>query len=105
MLGVPSLEVGFILLDPRNATLPIQEFRVEGWQGNAESPGVNPKEFASLAGRLMSCPAAPYFEAGVRAVVELVCTEHGLAFRRDPFGNVIVSLGHAAAGRPLGPAA
>ena len=49
----------------------------------------------------MSCPAAPYFEAGVRTVVELICAEHGLAFQRDPFGNVIVRLGNAAAGRPF----
>lgn len=47
----------------------------------------------------MSCPAAPFHEAGVRAVVELICTEHGLAFQRDQFGNVIVRLGSAAAGR------
>jgi len=37
----------------------------------------------------------------VRAVVELICTENGLAFQRDRFGNVIVRLGSAAAGRPL----
>jgi endoglucanase len=62
---------------------------------------VNPKDFAGLARRLMSCPAAPFYEAGVRAVVELICTEHELVFQRDPFGNVIVRLGNAAAGRPF----
>jgi endoglucanase len=81
--------------------LPIQEFRVEAKRGNVDSPRVNPKEFASLARRLMSCPAAPYYEAGVRAVVELICTEHGLAVRRDRFGNVIVRLGNASSGRPF----
>jgi len=49
----------------------------------------------------MSCPAAPFHEAGVRAVVELICTENGLPFQRDPFGNVIVRLGNASAGRPF----
>ena len=62
---------------------------------------MNPKEFAAIARRLMSCPAAPYYEAGVRAVVELICTENGLAFQRDQFGNVIVRLGSARAGRPF----
>ena len=62
---------------------------------------MNPKEFAAIARRLMSCPAAPYYEAGVRAVVELICTENGLAFQRDQFGNVIVRLGSTRAGRPF----
>ena len=62
---------------------------------------MNPKEFAGIARRLMSCPAAPFYEAGVRAVVEFICTENGLTFRRDQFGNVIVRLGSASAGRPF----
>jgi endoglucanase len=62
---------------------------------------VNPKEFARLAQRLMSCPAAPFHEAGVRTVVEIICAENGLACRRDRFGNVIVRLGSASAGRPF----
>jgi endoglucanase len=62
---------------------------------------VNPKEFAGIARRLMSCPAAPFYEAEVRAVVELICSENGLAFQRDRFGNVIVRLGSATAGRPF----
>src|SRR6188474_1643775 len=62
---------------------------------------MDPKEFARLAGRLMSCPAAPFHEAGVRAVVELICTENGLAFERDDFGNVLLTLGNKSAGRPL----
>ena len=49
----------------------------------------------------MSCPAAPFHEAGVRAVVELICAEHGLNCKRDSFGNVIVRLGNTKAGRPL----
>ncbi len=62
---------------------------------------MNAKELARIAARLMSCPAAPFHEAGVRAVVESICAEHGLASRRDVFGNVIVRLGNAAAGRAL----
>lgn len=49
----------------------------------------------------MSCPAAPYHEAGVRAVVEVICAEHGLACERDEFGNVLVRLGNGTAGRPF----
>ena len=62
---------------------------------------MNSKEFASLAKRLMSCPAAPFHEAGVRAVVEVICAENGLACKRDAFGNVLVRLGSASAGRPF----
>jgi endoglucanase len=62
---------------------------------------MEPKELARLAGRLMSCPAAPFHEAGVRAVVELICAENHLACERDPFGNVLVRLGDKSAGRPL----
>jgi len=62
---------------------------------------MNAKEFAALAGRLMSCPAAPYHEAGVRAVVEVICAENGLDCERDTFGNVLVRLGKSKAGRPF----
>jgi endoglucanase len=62
---------------------------------------MNPREFVRLAQRLMACPAAPFHEAGVRAVVEVICAENGLACRRDRFGNVIVRLGSARSGRPL----
>lgn len=62
---------------------------------------MNPNEFARIARHLMSCPAAPYHEAGVRAVVELICAENGLACERDPFGNVLVRLGNKSLGRPL----
>lgn len=37
----------------------------------------------------------------MRAVVELICTEHGLRWKRDPFGNVIVRLGDKSSGRPI----
>ena len=57
------------------------------------------KEFSTIAERLMSCPAAPFYEAGVRGVVEAICEEHGLACERDTFRNVLVTLGTAAAGR------
>jgi endoglucanase len=62
---------------------------------------MNPQEFISIARRLMSCPAAPFHEAGVRAVVELICAENGLACKRDRFGNVLAHFGDATAGRPL----
>ncbi len=62
---------------------------------------MNSKEFTTIAERLRCCPAAPFHEAGVRAVVELICTENGLNFKRDEFGNVLVRLGNASAGRPL----
>jgi endoglucanase len=62
---------------------------------------MDPSELVPLAGRLLSCPVAPFEEAGVRAVVETVCAEHGLDCRRDRYGNVLVQLGDAAAGRPL----
>src|SRR5262245_28292930 len=62
---------------------------------------MNPREFVRLAQRLMACPAAPFHEAGVRAVVEVIGAENGLDCRRDRFGNVIVRLGSAAVGRPL----
>src|SRR5881396_340268 len=66
---------------------------------------MNPKDFARLAGRLMSCPAAPFHEAGVRGVAESICAENGLVCKRDAFGNVIVRLGHALDGRALALAA
>jgi endoglucanase len=62
---------------------------------------MTPPEFSRIAGRLMRCPAAPFHEAGVRAAVELICAEHGLEFRRDRFGNVLVELKTARRARPL----
>jgi putative aminopeptidase FrvX len=59
------------------------------------------KEFIEIAGRLMRCPAAPFHEAGVREAVEQLCAEHGLEFRRDRFGNVLVGLKTARRARPL----
>jgi endoglucanase len=62
---------------------------------------MDPAELVALAGRLLSCPVAPFYEAGVRAVVETVCSEHGLDCRRDRYGNVLVHLGDPSVGRPL----
>src|SRR5689334_9672506 len=59
------------------------------------------KELTQLASRLMTCPTAPYHEAGVRAVVETICAEHGLDARRDAFGNVLVRVGSPRHGRPI----
>ena len=53
----------------------------------------------------MSCPAAPYFEQGVRAAVEEICAEYGLDFRRDRFGNVLVEYRKGRHARPLALAA
>jgi len=64
-------------------------------------PAMNPKEFTALARRLMSCPAAPFHEGAVRTAVELICAKHGLDCRRDRYGNLLVRLGDASAGRPL----
>ena len=44
-----------------------------------------------FAGRLMNCPAAPYFESSVRAEVETICREEGLDCKRDAYGNLLVS--------------
>ena len=65
------------------------------------STQMSPKEFAAIAARLMSRPAAPFHEAGVRAVVEVICAEQGLTCDRDKFGNIILGFGAASAGRPL----
>jgi putative aminopeptidase FrvX len=62
---------------------------------------VKAQEFCQLAGRLMSCPAAPYHEFLVRAEAELVCREHGLAHEIDPFGNLLVRWQTARTTRPL----
>src|SRR6185503_8156939 len=54
-------------------------FCVEVRRSNPESDsGMDPSELVPLARRLLSCPVAPFYEAGVRAVVETVCAEHGL---------------------------
>jgi putative aminopeptidase FrvX len=62
---------------------------------------MSPKEFSSIARRLMAVPTAPFFEHAVREVVEEIARENGLNTKRDRFGNVIVRLGDARAGRPL----
>jgi endoglucanase len=53
---------------------------------------MSPREFCELARRLLSHPAAPYHEQATRREVERICSEHGLDFRRDAFGNVVVQL-------------
>lgn len=62
---------------------------------------MNPREFRIIARRLMACPAAPFYESGVRAVVERICAEDGLASERDRFGNVLARFGDASRGRPV----
>ncbi len=62
---------------------------------------MNQAAFSKIAGRLLRCPAAPYHEDAVRAEVEKICAEHGLAFKRDVFGNVLVRLQTARHLRPF----
>src|ERR1043166_3561173 len=62
---------------------------------------MSPKTILELAGRLMRHPAAPYHEHAVRAEVEGICTENGLDFRRDVFGNLLVRFKRGAAGRSV----
>jgi endoglucanase len=62
---------------------------------------MTPNQFSAIAARLLCCPAAPYHESGVRAVVEQLCAQYGLHFTRDPFGNVLVHLGARPRPRPL----
>ena len=50
------------------------------------------KTISNLARRLMLCPAAPYHEQAVRAEAEKICSENGLQFERDRFGNLLVEL-------------
>src|ERR1043166_1298619 len=80
-----------------------RQFVVERSNLNDESEGddMDAKELARLAARLMSCPAAPFHEAGVRGVVESICQENDLDCRRDGYGNVLVQIGKAARGRAL----
>ena len=58
-------------------------------------------EFSKLAGRLMRHPAAPFHEHAVRREVEDICGEHGLPFKRDKYGNVIVRLRTAPKVQPF----
>jgi len=62
---------------------------------------MNPRVFSQIAERLLRCPAAPYHETAVRAEVEKICAEHGLVFKRDVFGNVLVRLQTARHRRPF----
>ncbi len=59
----------------------------------------------TIAGRLMRCPAAPYFEEGVRSVAEAICAEEGLDCKRDDYGNLIVTYRNGGRTRPLALAA
>jgi len=49
----------------------------------------------------MRHPAAPYYEHAVRAEVERICRENGLACQRDRVGNVLVRLRTAKRRRPI----
>jgi putative aminopeptidase FrvX len=50
------------------------------------------REFCSLAARLMRQPAAPYHEHAVVREVKKVCSEHGLHWYEDKFGNLLVRI-------------
>lgn len=62
---------------------------------------MNSREFTRIAGQLMRHPAAPFHEHGIRDEVEALCRKHGLRFRRDRFGNVLIRLQTGGNGRPL----
>jgi putative aminopeptidase FrvX len=49
-------------------------------------------EFIRISERLMRCPAAPYHEQLVADEVVRICSENGLAFSFDAYGNILVSL-------------
>jgi len=66
---------------------------------------MQPSSFCALARRLMSCPAAPFHETGVRDAVEAICAENGLRCQRDRFGNLLVELKSGRTQRPLALAA
>jgi putative aminopeptidase FrvX len=62
---------------------------------------MTPEKFCPLAARLLRHPAVPYHEHAVRSEVEAVCAEHGLDWKLDRFGNVLVRLRTAPGSRPL----
>ena len=62
---------------------------------------MTPREFSTLARRVMSHPAAPYHEDGVRSEIERICAEERLEWVRDRFGNLLVRVASSARLRPL----
>jgi endoglucanase len=66
---------------------------------------MNSETVCMLAERLMVHPAAPYHEHAVRDEVEKICAENDLPFRRDRFGNVLVTLQTTKRARPVALAA
>lgn len=62
---------------------------------------MNPDVICELAGKLMTKPAVPYHEHGVRAAVEEILNESGVAFNRDRFGNVLARIKNGSSARPL----
>lgn len=55
----------------------------------------------TFAERLMSVPAAPFFEMGVRRDAERIAQENGLDSRPDQFGNLWVHFQSSRQVRPL----
>ncbi len=66
---------------------------------------MQPPEFIKIAQRLLEQPAVPYFEDAVREAATQICQEHGLAYRIDGFGNLLVKLCTAPKLRPFALAA
>ena len=58
-------------------------------------------EFCEIAERLMSCAAAPYFEAEVIAAVQELARAHKLQIKEDKVGNLMVTAGRQGRGRPI----
>src|SRR5687767_2648335 len=67
----------------------------------AREASMTAKEFSKIAERLLRCPTAPFHEHVVRDEVERICTEQGVSFRRDAFGNVIAQYRSGNRVRPL----
>lgn len=57
--------------------------------------------FLEIAGRLMRCPAAPYFEELVAAEALKICREHRIRAQFDEFGNLFVRAAGTVGHRPL----
>lgn len=62
---------------------------------------MNSSRFCSLASRLLRHPSAPYFERAVRAEAEKICSENGLEYECDYYGNLLIRLRSAKSSRPL----
>jgi putative aminopeptidase FrvX len=49
----------------------------------------------------MRCPAAPYHEALVAEEIRKICSEERLNWKEDSYGNLLITVGTKAKGRPV----